>query len=158
MKAAKYNQGGQADLYKMIESYMNGGMIKNYEDGGVQGDPTGKTTSKGFRIIPTKAEGGVDKLSYYIDGQPVDSEDFRSRYYDAGNTPENLQNLVRNSYEGQLGGGGTSNLASEYRKSLEERDVYSKKGRPGIDSLYNARTDSFKEMMRRRGGVEGKDY
>ena len=34
MKAAKYNRGGQADLYKMIESYMNGGNVTNYEDGG----------------------------------------------------------------------------------------------------------------------------
>lgn len=32
MKATKYNQGGQADLYKMIESYMNGGKV--YENGG----------------------------------------------------------------------------------------------------------------------------
>tara|TARA_R110001592_G_scaffold354791_1_gene654729 strand:+ start:271 stop:873 length:603 start_codon:yes stop_codon:yes gene_type:complete len=37
MKAAKNNQGGQADLYKMIESYMNGGKV--YENGGpVHGD------------------------------------------------------------------------------------------------------------------------
>tara|TARA_R110001583_G_scaffold68535_2_gene194915 strand:+ start:1772 stop:2203 length:432 start_codon:yes stop_codon:yes gene_type:complete len=143
-------------MYDMLRKYMEGG--KMYEHGGEHGDPTGKTTSKGFRIIPTKAEGGFDKLSYYIDGQPMSAEDFRGRYYDAGNTPENLQNLIRNSYEGQIGGGGTGNLASEYRKSLEERDVYSKKGRPGIDSLYNARTDSFEDMMRRRGGVEGKDY
>lgn len=158
MKAAKYNQGGQADLYKMIESYMNGGMIKKYEDGGEHGDPTGKTTSKGFRIIPTKTEDGVQELSYYIDGQPMDGEEFRSKYYDAGNNPESLQNLIRNSFDGQLGGGGTNQLAREYRKSLEERDVYSKRGRPGIDSLYNARTDSFEELQRRRGGVEGKDY
>lgn len=34
MKAAKYNQGGQADLYKMIESYMNGGKVTKYDDGG----------------------------------------------------------------------------------------------------------------------------
>jgi hypothetical protein len=32
MKAAMYNRGGQADLYKMIESYMNGGKV--YENGG----------------------------------------------------------------------------------------------------------------------------
>jgi len=143
-------------MYDMLRKYMEGG--KMYEHGGEHSDPTGKTTSKGFRIIPTKNKEGVEELSYYIDGQPIDSEEFRSKYYEAGNTQDNLQNLVRNSYEGQLGGGGTSQLASEYRKSLEERDVYSKRGRPGIDSLYNARTDSFEEMMRRRGGVKGKDY
>lgn len=34
MKAAKYNQSSQADLYKMIESYMNGGKVNRYENGG----------------------------------------------------------------------------------------------------------------------------
>ena len=37
-KVPSYSKGGtvsgQADLYKMIESYMNGGKVTNYEDGG----------------------------------------------------------------------------------------------------------------------------
>ena len=38
MKAARYNRGGQADLYKMIESYMNGGKVTKYENGGSDRD------------------------------------------------------------------------------------------------------------------------
>ena len=50
MKAAKYNQGGQADLYKMIESYMNGGKV--YADGGVNGDPEKETEKeKAYRLM-----------------------------------------------------------------------------------------------------------
>jgi hypothetical protein len=48
MKAARYNRGGQADLYKMIESYMNGGKVTKYEDGGpVEGSlPTNDAEAK----------------------------------------------------------------------------------------------------------------
>ena len=48
MKAARYNRGGQADLYKMIESYMNGGMIKKYEHGGQHGEPPFDPTDPAF--------------------------------------------------------------------------------------------------------------
>lgn len=34
MKAAKHNQGGRADLYEMIQSYMNGGKVSTSENGG----------------------------------------------------------------------------------------------------------------------------
>ena len=52
MKINKYNQGGRTAMYDMLRKYMEGG--KMYEHGGEHGDPTGKTTSKGFRIIPTE--------------------------------------------------------------------------------------------------------
>jgi len=50
MKAARYNRGGQADLYKMIESYMNGGKI--YAAGGVNGDPEEENEKeKAYRLM-----------------------------------------------------------------------------------------------------------
>lgn len=158
------DDGNKEELMREAAKQMReGGRVykfggKMYEHGGEHVDPTGKGGSKKFRIIPTKGEGGIDELSYYIDGEPVDSDSFKNSYYEAGNKPENLQDLIKNSYQGQINAGGTSQLARDYRKGLEERDVYSKSGRPGIDSLYNDRTARFVEMMRRRGGVEGRDY
>ena len=166
-------------MYDAIMKYMEGGSLessnqrgrvykfggKTYPHGGVHDptddgvhDPTGRGGSRKFRVIPVEGEGGVSNLTYYIDGEPVDSESFKSNYYEAGNKPENLQDLIRGSYKGQINAGSPTPIAREYEKSLEERDVYSKSGRPGIDSLYNARTDRFNELMRLRGGVEGRDY
>ena len=156
MRTTSYKKGGKAALYDMVKKYAEGGMME-YDNGGVH-NPTGRGGSRKFRVIPVEGEGGVSDLTYYIDGEPVDSESFKSNYYEAGNKPENLQDLIRGSYKGQINAGSPTPIAREYEKSLEERDVYSKSGRPGIDSLYNARTDRFNELMRLRGGVEGRDY
>ena len=122
-------------MYDMLRKYMEGG--KMYEHGGEHGDPTGKTTSKGFRIIPTKAEGGFDKLSYYIDGQPMSAEDFRGRYYDAGNTPENLQNLIRNMKDNWVGAVQASLLVNTGKAWKKEMCIQKKAAQALI--LYTMR-------------------
>jgi hypothetical protein len=76
MKAARYNRGGQADLYKMIESYMNGGMIKKYEHGGVhEGEPDLTFIEK-----PKPNSPGETITQFLVEGRPVTTPEAISYY------------------------------------------------------------------------------
>lgn len=118
MKAAKYNQGGQADLYKMIESYMNGGKVNRYEHGGLHGDEPRREPEIHIerRDIVQGAkgvEGRYDrngKLTkspigeysemediFYVDGAPVDEQTAMRAYSQkaASGTGDDFNEFVR---------------------------------------------------------------
>ena len=76
MKAAKYNQGGQADLYKMIESYMNGGKVTKYEHGGEhEGEP-----DLTFMEKPKPNSPGETITQFLVEGRPVTASEAISYY------------------------------------------------------------------------------
>jgi len=84
MKAARYNRGGQADLYKMIESYMNGGKVTNYEDGGpVEGNPDVDPNSPEFQ----------EYLKYRTrgNGNPLYHEEYKGERL----SPSELRMMIR---------------------------------------------------------------
>lgn len=147
-------------------SYRNGGTVK-YRSGGMmkyeQGGPVGSTSSdQKFRVIPEKSPTGQTELAYYIDGRPVESQDFMEQFYAVGNKPQDLNQLIENSVIASKQGVGAESLISggspleglmkQYRDALKERNVYREQGAAGIDSLYNARQQNYEEMLRRMGG------
>ena len=150
----KYRPGG------MIPKYPGGGMMpRKYEQGG----PVGSSSSdQKFRVIPEKSPTGQTELAYYIDGRPVESQDFQQQFYDAGNKPQDLNQLIENSViaskqgigadSGIPSGSPLEGLMKQYRDALKERNVYREKGAAGVDSLYNARNENYDRMIRQMGG------
>lgn len=164
-KKPMYGKGGMA---KMLSEYKKGGMMK-YPGGGMmprkyeQGGPVGSSSSdQKFRVIPEKSPTGQTELAYYIDGRPVESQDFQQQFYDAGNKPQDLNQLIENSViaskqgigadSGIPSGSPLEGLMKQYRDALKERNVYREKGASGIDSLYNARNENYERMLSRMGG------
>ena len=152
-KELKYRNGGTV-------KYRSGGMMK-YENGGP--GPVGSAHSdQKFRVIPEKSPTGQTELAYYIDGRPVESQDFMEQFYAVGNKPQDLNQLIENSVIASKQGIGAESLISggspleglmkQYRDALKERNVYREQGAAGIDSLYNARQQNYEEMLRRMGG------
>jgi hypothetical protein len=150
-KELKYGKGGTV-------KYRSGGMMK-YEQGG----PVGSASSdQKFRVIPEKSPTGQTELAYYIDGRPVDSQDFQQQFYDAGNKPQDLNQLIENSViaskqgigadSGIPSGSPLEGLMKQYRDALKERNVYREKGAAGVDSLYSARDENYDRMIRQMGG------
>ena len=155
--------------YSMPEKKLmmgNGGTVK-YRSGGMmkyeQGGPVGSASSdQKFRVIPEKSPTGQTELAYYIDGRPVESQDFMEQFYAVGNKPQDLNQLIENSVIASKQGVGAESLISggspmeglmkQYRDALKERNVYREQGAAGIDSLYNARNENYEEMLRRMGG------
>tara|TARA_R100001463_G_scaffold48726_5_gene98097 strand:- start:296 stop:763 length:468 start_codon:yes stop_codon:yes gene_type:complete len=147
----------KAALYDML---MKGGMMpRKYENGG----PVGSASSdKKFRVIPEKSPTGQTELAYYIDGRPVESKEFQQQFYDVGNKPQDLNQLIENSViaskqgigaeSGIPSGSPLEGLLKQYRDSLKERNVYREKGAAGVDSLYNARSENYDRMIRQMGG------
>lgn len=139
---------------------MNGGMMpRKYEQGG----PVGSASSdQKFRVIPEKSPTGQTELAYYIDGRPAGSQDFQQQFYDAGNKPQDLNQLIENSViaskqgigadSGIPSGSPLEGLMKQYRDALKERNVYREKGAAGVDSLYNARNENYDRMIRQMGG------
>jgi len=148
------------------EGYQNGGTVK-YRSGAMmkyeQGGPVGSASSdQKFRVIPEKSPTGQTELAYYIDGRPVESQDFQQQFYDAGNKPQDLNQLIENSViaskqgigadSGIPSGSPLEGLMKQYRDALKERNVYREKGAAGVDSLYSARDENYDRMIRQMGG------
>lgn len=143
------------------QSFGGGGKVLKYENGGP--GPVGSAHSdQKFRVIPEKSPTGQTELAYYIDGRPVESQDFMEQFYAVGNKPQDLNQLIENSVIASKQGVGAESLISggspleglmkQYRDALKERNVYREQGAAGIDSLYNARQQNYEEMLRRMGG------
>lgn len=159
-------------LKVLIKAMQEGGMLNMMEHGGVHKYPHGGVHdpvppgsvqgNQKFRVIPEKSPAGQTELAYYIDGRPVESQVFQQQFYDAGNKPQDLNQLIENSMiaatqgigaeSGISGGSPLEGLLKSYRDGLKERDVYKEKGAAGIDSLYEARKDNYDRMIRQMGG------
>lgn len=151
-----YRMGGMNEMgHGGVHKYPHGGVHDPVPPGSVQGNQK-------FRVIPEKSPTGQTELAYYIDGRPVESQVFQQQFYDAGNKPQDLNQLIENSMiaatqgigaeSGISGGSPLEGLLKSYRDGLKERDVYKEKGAAGIDSLYEARKDNYDRMIRQMGG------
>ena len=151
-----YRMGGVNEMgHGGVHKYPHGGVHDPVPPGSVQGNQK-------FRVIPEKSPAGQTELAYYIDGRPVESQVFQQQFYDAGNKPQDLNQLIENSMiaatqgigaeSGISGGSPLEGLLKSYRDALKERDVYKEKGAAGIDSLYEARKDNYDRMIRQMGG------
>jgi len=151
-----YRMGGMNEMgHGGVHKYPHGGVHDPVPPGSVQGNQK-------FRVIPEKSTTGQTELAYYIDGRPVESQVFQQQFYDAGNKPQDLNQLIENSMiaatqgigaeSGISGGSPLEGLLKSYRDALKERDVYKEKGAAGIDSLYQARKDNYDRMIRQMGG------
>jgi hypothetical protein len=86
-----YRMGGMNEMgHGGVHKYPHGGVHDPVPPGSVQGNQK-------FRVIPEKSPTGQTELAYYIDGRPVESQVFQQQFYDAGNKPQDLNQLIENS-------------------------------------------------------------